>query len=442
MKRFAGFIIGACALVFASFNIFAASGDIAGEYYYTDIRTTLNGVEIDAINIGGDTLISAEDMHYYSFSVYWSPEERGLFIWSMPHATNGIPPKVERPDGVAGQVRGNYYETDIITRLDDKPITAYNIGGRTYIHAEAMRDFGYQVDWDPEKWELRVVSPDRAGYLYDFPLTYDKEQSEQGIGNFSVIYSDGKIFGTGDAEYFQSSFRQETTGSYVFDMRFYQNAGLFFSDILQDKMRPLAYTGYGVEEALTPEDKYDLANSIITFTVNGVTAKKVSVASGAGNGHRDFYVRAYDLPKLKKNEIREIKISVGEPSGEPFEIVTPESYKDDAAYIFESLRKYPNDYFITSSQSDDYKIIYMCESETLGAVCHRLYAVNSKTGKTSEDILDKVRKFEGFEAKKLNAFSFRIEGDKFYFSCAPGKTGDFCADLKNGEVQLIAENIW
>jgi len=40
----------------------ARPGDIAGQYYSTDIRTYLNGVEIDAINIGGQTLISGEDM--------------------------------------------------------------------------------------------------------------------------------------------------------------------------------------------------------------------------------------------------------------------------------------------------------------------------------------------------------------------------------------------
>ena len=42
------------------------SGDIAGEYYSTDIHTILNGIEIDSINIGGRTLISAENMSYYS----------------------------------------------------------------------------------------------------------------------------------------------------------------------------------------------------------------------------------------------------------------------------------------------------------------------------------------------------------------------------------------
>lgn len=57
---------------------FAASGSVAGQYYSTNIHTLLNGAEIDSINIGGQTLISAEDMVYYLFSVYWVEEARQL----------------------------------------------------------------------------------------------------------------------------------------------------------------------------------------------------------------------------------------------------------------------------------------------------------------------------------------------------------------------------
>ena len=45
-----------------STSAYAASGDIAGVYYSTDIHTYVNGYEIDSINIGGQTLIKAEDM--------------------------------------------------------------------------------------------------------------------------------------------------------------------------------------------------------------------------------------------------------------------------------------------------------------------------------------------------------------------------------------------
>ena len=51
----------------------ARPGDIAGKYYSTDIVTTLNGAQIDAINIGGQTLISAEDMRDVIQAVFSKP---------------------------------------------------------------------------------------------------------------------------------------------------------------------------------------------------------------------------------------------------------------------------------------------------------------------------------------------------------------------------------
>ena len=174
-------VFAVSALFICSGSVFAAPGDIAGQYYSTDIRTTLNGEEIDSINIGGKTLISAEDMIYYSFGVYWNPDARTLEVYRVSHASNGAPPAVEKNNYPAGTVKGNYYDTDIITYLDGKPVTAYNIGGRTYILAEQMRDFGYEVIWDETGRTLDIVSPDRAGYEYTIPMTFDEAVTEQRI---------------------------------------------------------------------------------------------------------------------------------------------------------------------------------------------------------------------------------------------------------------------
>ena len=143
----------------------AASGDIAGKYYSTDIITTLNGYEIDSINIGGQTLIKAEDMKYFSFFVNWDEGERKLFIDEVEHATNGTPPEIKKSNYPSGMVLGDYYETDITTYLDGHEITAYNTGGVTYIWAEQMRDFGYEVIWSETDRTLKITSPTRAGQV-------------------------------------------------------------------------------------------------------------------------------------------------------------------------------------------------------------------------------------------------------------------------------------
>ena len=49
-----------------------------------------------------------------------------------------------------GDVVGNIYSTDIVTYVDDIPITAYNIGGKTIIPIEDLRDYGFDVNWNEE----------------------------------------------------------------------------------------------------------------------------------------------------------------------------------------------------------------------------------------------------------------------------------------------------
>lgn len=149
-------------MVLCAVPVQAKTGDIAGTYYATDIVTTLNGFPIEAINIGGNTLIDAEAMAYYGFSVTWLPETRCLDITSFgePHEMRPAAKGNARPVGAA---LGRYYETDIITSLDGEPITAYNIGGRTFLHAEpllqkldSMKSFdvtGYECN-PVEKYDL------------------------------------------------------------------------------------------------------------------------------------------------------------------------------------------------------------------------------------------------------------------------------------------------
>lgn len=61
-----------------------------------------------------------------------------------------------------GSVAGNYYSTDIVTYVNNAPITSYNIGGKTVIEAEALNwDFGFDVYWIPDERELRIF--DKGG---------------------------------------------------------------------------------------------------------------------------------------------------------------------------------------------------------------------------------------------------------------------------------------
>ncbi len=319
MKKFLVSLMVVCVIISGfGTNVLARSGDIAGVYYATDIKTYLNGKEIPSINIGGETLISAEDMACYGFFVWWDSNERTLRVQENTGVVDDF--NLVLPDNTipAGTAIGNYFETDIVTYLDVAPITAYNIGGRTYIHAEEMRNFGYQVVWNTEKWTLEITSPRPAGLVYDLVLATGENKGWgagnpgiDGVGSFSIKYNKEDLQWTGDGDYFDMTMYATGRG-YHFDMAFYQNKALFNSALLQDKLRPLCYDGYGVEIPCNKSEKYEQVNKIVSIYINGQKAEKVSVIGGAGNGHRDFYFYVEDIPQYRLDEIEEIVFSVGE----------------------------------------------------------------------------------------------------------------------------------
>lgn len=151
-------------LLFSSFTGFAAVGDAAGSYYYTDIQTILYHAPVPAYNIGGKTVIDAEALNWhYGFDVYWYQEDRLLAITDKGGAFNSLQAMsgelCEGLNGRRGEAAGTYYSTDIVTTLNGNVIESYNIGGRTCIVAEAMQDFGYTVIWDEAARMLTISKP-------------------------------------------------------------------------------------------------------------------------------------------------------------------------------------------------------------------------------------------------------------------------------------------
>lgn len=143
---------------------FAAPGDIAGNIYYTDIKTYIYHSPVTSYNIGGKTVIDAEILNWhYGFDVYWYEDTRRLEITDKGGTFNSLQAMsgelVEGADGIVGDIQGVYYETDIVTLLNGSPIESYNIGGRTFIVAEEMRNFGYDVTYDEESRTLTITKP-------------------------------------------------------------------------------------------------------------------------------------------------------------------------------------------------------------------------------------------------------------------------------------------
>ncbi len=309
MKKIVAILLSGL-LLFGGVTTLAKPGDILGQHFATDIKTYLNGAQIEAINVDGETFIRAEAMENYGFFVWWDGEARTLSIEEKRTGRTMNPPAVPEETRKTGTPLGYYYETDIVTTLAGEPVFACNTDGKTYIHAEKLREHGYDVVWDPVLWQLDITSPVAGGYVYDLPLCDDKEQTEQAIGTFSLVYSKDGITQQGDKGYFILDMHA-AGDRYTFDVRFYQNAGLFYSDALLNTLKGLCYDGFGVEIPCPKSEKYELVNKSISIEINGHTAQKVSVTAGAGNGHRDFYIVAEDLPKFSNDEINEIVFEIG-----------------------------------------------------------------------------------------------------------------------------------
>lgn len=342
MKRLTALLI-ALVMMLCTVPASASNRGVAGKYYSTDIRTYLNGVEIDSININGQTLISAEDMEYYSFEVKWYEKERLLDVHRTQDASEP-PPAIKNRVQKPGKVLGNYYYTDIVTQLDGKPITAYNIGGRTYMHAEQMRDWGYTVDWNEAARTLSILSPDYGavpGEVASYTRTlsigknpegmdprtetnYDNFAGEDGVGAFSISYENNKLTGCGDASLFDLTLACNGR-EYTLRMAFYQYEGAFFSGNLQKILNAMCYWDYGKTLAY-PEEKYAFIAENATIIINGNTAstENVRVIKLGGNGHTDFEFEITGIPMYEKDKIENIYFSVGDTTGmETYEMEIP-----------------------------------------------------------------------------------------------------------------------
>ncbi len=121
-------------------------GTIVNHYQNTDIKAFIDSKAIRSYNIDGNTAIIAEDLAKYGFSVEWNDKERSLNIFNdnktVIGGVEGTPTK-----GRIGTRAGYVYHTDIVTYVNGKQVTSYNIGGMTAIIIDDLSAFG-NISWD------------------------------------------------------------------------------------------------------------------------------------------------------------------------------------------------------------------------------------------------------------------------------------------------------
>lgn len=99
-----------------------------------------------------------------------------------------------------GDVIGNIYSTDIVAYIDDMPIRSYNIGGRTVIAVEDLRDYGFDVEWNETCRILDAEVKQRP----DTPPEARIEKQVPGnvVGN--IYYTDIEVYINGVDYYYES----------------------------------------------------------------------------------------------------------------------------------------------------------------------------------------------------------------------------------------------
>ena len=149
-------------MIASIFCIGANAAGVAGNYYYTDIKSYVRGQLIDSYNVGGKTVILCEALQDYGFNVFWDANNRTLTITDK-HGS-AISNASAAATGPIGAVAGSYYYTDIVTYFNGVQMESYNLGGRTVIPATALRSLGYDVVWDNANRRV-LIDTDAANFV-------------------------------------------------------------------------------------------------------------------------------------------------------------------------------------------------------------------------------------------------------------------------------------
>lgn len=97
---------------------------------------------------------------------------------------------VPASDHKIGDVLGDIYSTDIITKLDDVPIPSYNLGGRTVIVLEDLEYYGFKVSYDDSRRRLDITTGNKPG-SYNTP---EVSRGKVGAVSGQYLYTDIKAY--------------------------------------------------------------------------------------------------------------------------------------------------------------------------------------------------------------------------------------------------------
>lgn len=288
MKKFTSIILIAALMFYMMISVQAASGNAAGNIYKTDIKTYVFGELINSYNIGGKTIIICEDLNWcFGFDVIWNDSSRTLdvndrypkyFFTEEPEIIPDISQSIKDlpKDYYTKPVPTKIYSTDIKTYLNGSEIQSYNLGGRTAIVCEDMRDYGFNVVWDEIDRTLSI-SINRNNFFYEpsdiGTITLTGEISRESMA--SAGYYESVIFTDEKETKVKSLFLNESSAAYyplvdmcgILNMSYEwdgKNLALYTSEMPADTSQPYEISRGGII-------KQNLSGTIYYFDVRSIT---------------------------------------------------------------------------------------------------------------------------------------------------------------------------
>lgn len=167
MKRLLSAALAAITVLLSFGTVYASD---ALYCYNSDIVAYIDGKPIKSYNIEGNTGIVAEDLYDYKFRVNYWDAYRLLVVNYVKgdrkeYRANYVPEPLDEP---VGSIAGQIYPSDISVRVGSTYVKGYNIGGKTIILIDELKEFG-EVVWNPEKRTISYsykdswsISPQKA----------------------------------------------------------------------------------------------------------------------------------------------------------------------------------------------------------------------------------------------------------------------------------------
>ena len=142
-------------------------GDVVGHSVFTNVKTFINGAEIQSYAINDKIFIAVEDLADYYFIVEWDEDANIYNIErDLEYVETDIPSVIET--GKAGDNHLPILFTDIKVYFEGYFIRSYNLDGKVVIFVDDLAAFtGADYSWNGETKELTI---DAIPYFIVDPL--------------------------------------------------------------------------------------------------------------------------------------------------------------------------------------------------------------------------------------------------------------------------------